>query len=97
MVARLQNALLGYGGSACTALDLVPTDYTSAVTFNRTVGIQSNVRPGTQAANGSTRSPAPGRTSLATGTANPMFNAGNPALLSRIDGARRRAMRTPPT
>ena len=82
MVARLQNALLGYGGSGCTALDLVPTDYTSAVTFNRTVGIQSNVRPGTAGCQWFNPFSSAWPTSLATGAANPMFNSGNPTLIA---------------
>lgn len=47
IISRLQNALLGYGGASCQAIDRVPIDYTSAASFNRTVGIQSDTRPGT--------------------------------------------------
>lgn len=45
--SRLQNALLGYGGPNCSAIDRVETDFTSPYTFNRTVGIQSDTAPGT--------------------------------------------------
>lgn len=47
IVSRLQNALLGYGGPNCQAVDHVPIDYSSPAAFNRTVGIQSDVAPGT--------------------------------------------------
>lgn len=47
IVSRLQNAMRGYGGPNCQATDNTPTDYTSAATYDATVGIQSSVAPGT--------------------------------------------------
>jgi iron complex outermembrane recepter protein len=79
-VARLQAALQGYGGFNCSAVDRVPTDFTTAFTFNRTVGIQSNVQPGTDGCQWFNPFSSGWATSAATGTANPMFNSGNPVL-----------------
>jgi iron complex outermembrane receptor protein len=74
--SRLQNALLGYGGPNCNAVDLVPTDYSSAAAYNRTVGIQSNVTPGTGGCQWFNPFASAFQTSVANGAANPQFNAG---------------------
>lgn len=47
VVARMQNALRGYGGPNCGAVDNTPTDYTSNATYDATVGVQSTQAPGT--------------------------------------------------
>jgi outer membrane receptor protein involved in Fe transport len=47
VVSRLQNALRGYGGPGCSAIDNTPTDYTTAATYDATAGIQSATAPGT--------------------------------------------------
>ena len=79
-VSRLQNALMGYGGPNCAAVDRVPTDLTSAATFNRTVGVQSNVAPGSNGCQWFNPFASGWATSVVTGAANPQFNAGAPAL-----------------
>jgi len=47
LVSRLQNALRGYGGPACAAVDRVATNYQSSALFDASVGIQSDTAPGT--------------------------------------------------
>jgi iron complex outermembrane receptor protein len=78
--SRLQNALLGYGGPGCGAADRVPTDYSSAAAFNRTVGIQSNTAPGTGGCQWFNPFASAFATSIVNGAANPQFNAGQPNL-----------------
>lgn len=47
LTSRVQNALLGYGGPNCGAVDQVPTNYTSVATYNATVGMQNaQINPG---------------------------------------------------
>jgi iron complex outermembrane receptor protein len=47
ITANLQNALRGYGGPNCQAVDDTPTSYASLAAYDATVGIQSaTVRPG---------------------------------------------------
>lgn len=48
IVSRLQNALRGYGGPNCRAVDDTPTDYSTRATYDATVGIQSTTAPGTE-------------------------------------------------
>ncbi len=78
--SRLQNALLGYGGPTCNAVDRVPTDYTSAATYNRTVGIQSDTPAGTGGCQWFNPFASAFPTSIVNGAANPQFNSGAPAL-----------------
>jgi iron complex outermembrane receptor protein len=80
IASRLQNALLGYGGPSCNAVDRVPTDYTSVASFNRTVGIQSSTPAGTGGCQWFNPFASSFPTSVANGAANPQFNAGAPAL-----------------
>ncbi|MDP3738517.1 MAG: TonB-dependent receptor plug domain-containing protein [Hyphomonadaceae bacterium] len=79
-IARLQSALLGYGGPNCNAQDRVATDYTSAASFNRTVGIQSDTAPGSAGCQWFNPFASSFATSVANGAANPQFNAGTPIL-----------------
>ena len=81
-VARLQSALLGYGGPSCNAVDRVPIDFTSAASFNRTVGIQSDTAPGTAGCQWFNPFASAFTTSIANGAANPQYNAGTPLLLA---------------
>lgn len=74
--SRLQNGLLGYGGPNCNAVDRVPTDYSSAAAYNRTVGVQSDVAPGTAGCQWFNPFASAFATSIANGAANPQFNAG---------------------
>jgi len=83
-VARLQSALLGYGGPNCNAVDRVPTDFTSAASFNRTVGVQSEVAPGTAGCQWFNPFASSFATSVANGAANPQFNSG--AIAGRPSG-----------
>jgi outer membrane receptor protein involved in Fe transport len=78
--SRLQNAMLGYGGPNCNAVDRVPTDYTSAATYNRTVGIQSDTPAGTNGCQWFNPFASNFATSIVNGAANPQFNAGAPVL-----------------
>ncbi len=78
--SRLQNAMLGYGGPQCNAIDRVPTDYTSASSYNRTVGVQSNTAPGTNGCQWFNPFASGFATSVINGAANPQFNAGAPLL-----------------
>jgi outer membrane receptor protein involved in Fe transport len=79
-VSRLQNALNGYGGPNCNAIDRVPTDYTSAATYNRTVGIQSSTPAGTGGCQWFNPFASAWATSIVNGAANPQFNSGTPTL-----------------
>lgn len=74
--SRLQNALLGYGGPNCQAIDRVPTDYSSAAAYNRTVGVQSEVAPGTNGCQWFNPFASAFATSVANGASNPQYNAG---------------------
>jgi outer membrane cobalamin receptor len=84
IVSRLQNALLGYGGPTCNAVDTVATDYSSAAAFNRTVGIQSPTAPGTGGCQWFNPFASAWQTSLVNGAANPAFNSG--AIAGRPSG-----------
>jgi outer membrane receptor protein involved in Fe transport len=84
--SRLQNALLGYGGPNCNAVDRVPTDYTSQGAFNRTVGIQSNTAPGTNGCEWFNPFASAWPVSVANNQANPQFN--NSAIAGRPTGYR---------
>jgi iron complex outermembrane recepter protein len=77
IVSRLQNALLGYGGPSCNAIDRVPTDYSSAAAFNRTAGIQSDTAPGTNGCQWFNPFASSFATSVVNGAANPAFAAAN--------------------
>lgn len=46
IISRLQDALNGYGGAGCQAIDRVPTNYASTTTYDATIGIQSDAAPG---------------------------------------------------
>jgi iron complex outermembrane receptor protein len=78
--SRLQNALLGYGGPSCNAIDRVPTDYSSAAAYNRTVGIQSDTPAGTGGCQWFNPFASAFPTSIVNGAANPQFNANKPNL-----------------
>lgn len=78
--SRLQNALLGYGGASCNAIDRVPTDYTSVASYNRTVGIQSDARAGANGCQWFNPFASGFATSIVNGAPNPQFNAGVPVL-----------------
>lgn len=82
--SRLQNALLGYGGPSCNAIDRVPTDYTSSAAFNRTVGIQSTTAPGTEGCQWFNPFASAFPTSVANGAANPQYNSA--AIAGRPSG-----------
>lgn len=80
-VSRLQNALLGYGGPSCNAIDRVATDYSSAQAYNRTVGIQSDTAPGTNGCQWFNPFASAWPTAVwTTGAPNPQFNSGTPNL-----------------
>lgn len=70
---RLQDALMGYGGPNCKAVDRVPTDYSSAAAFNRTIGIQSDTAPGTNGCMWFNPFQSNFQTSAANGAVNPNF------------------------
>ena len=76
-VSRLQNALLGYGGPNCNAIDRVPTDYSSAANFNRTAGIQSDTAPGTNGCQWYNPFASAWQTSFVSGATNPAWTAAN--------------------
>jgi outer membrane receptor protein involved in Fe transport len=71
--SRLQNALLGYGGAGCQAIDRVATDYSSPAAFNRTIGIQSDTAPGTNGCEFFNPFASAWATSIANGAANPQY------------------------
>lgn len=73
VVSRLQNALNGYGGAGCKALDRVPTNYTSAQTYDTTVGIQSDIAPGTNGCEYFNPFASSFGTSFVNGAANPAY------------------------
>lgn len=83
ITARLQNALLGYGGPNCQAVDRVATDYTNAATFNRTVGIQSDTLPGTNGCQFFNPFASAYPTSIANGADNPQY--GGPDYENSVD------------
>lgn len=78
--SRLQNAMLGYGGPNCNAVDRVATDYTSAASYNRTVGIQSDTAAGTRGCQWFNPFASAFATSVVNHAANPQFNSGAPVL-----------------
>ncbi|HVY90822.1 MAG TPA: TonB-dependent receptor plug domain-containing protein, partial [Hyphomonadaceae bacterium] len=78
--SRLQNAMLGYGGPSCNAIDRVPTDYTSAASYNRTAGIQSDTAPGTNGCQWFNPFASAFAQSVVNGATNPQFNSGSPVL-----------------
>jgi outer membrane receptor protein involved in Fe transport len=75
LVDRLQDAIMGYGGPNCRAVDRVRTDFTSAFTFNRTVGIQSDTAPGTNGCMWFNPFQSNFQSSIFNGAANPNFPA----------------------
>jgi outer membrane receptor protein involved in Fe transport len=75
LVNRLQDAIMGYGGPGCQAVDRVPTDYSSAAAYNRTIGIQSDTAPGTGGCLWFNPFQSNFQTSMITGLANPNFPA----------------------
>lgn len=86
IVSRLQNALRGYGGPGCNAIDRVPTQYLNPTTglpdsalFDRTVGIQSDTAPGTNGCEYFNPFASSFPTSVVNGAPNPAFNGGDPA------------------
>lgn len=79
-IARLQNAMLGYGGASCEAIDRVATDYSSAAAFNRTIGIQSDTAAGTNGCQWFNPFASAFATSIVNGAANPQYNSGTPVL-----------------
>lgn len=81
IVSRLQNALNGYGGPGCAAVDRVPTDYTSNATYDATIGIQSDTAPGTNGCLYLNPFASSFPTSLTNGASNPAYNSGNPNAL----------------
>ncbi len=78
IVSRLQNALLGYGGPECRAIDRIATDYANATTYDRTVGVQSDTRAGTNGCQFFNPFASNFQKSVASGLANPQFNAALP-------------------
>ena len=71
--SRVQNALLGYGGASCLAADRVATDYSSPEAYSRTVGIQSEIAPGTNGCEFFNPFVSSFQTSIATGQVNPQY------------------------
>jgi outer membrane receptor protein involved in Fe transport len=71
--SRVQNALLGYGGAGCTAVDRVATDYSSAAAYTRTVGIQSDTAPGTNGCQWLNPFASSFSRSIASGQTNPQY------------------------
>jgi iron complex outermembrane receptor protein len=79
LVNRLQDAIMGYGGPGCEAIDRVPTDYSSAAAYNRTIGIQSDTAPGTNGCLWFNPFQSNFQTSMINGAVNPNFpTAGSP-------------------
>ncbi|HEV7693848.1 MAG TPA: TonB-dependent receptor [Hyphomonadaceae bacterium] len=70
-ISRLQNALLGYGGPNCNAVDRVATDFSSSQAFNRTIGIQSDTAPGTAGCEWLNPFASSFKNSIMNGAANP--------------------------
>jgi iron complex outermembrane recepter protein len=85
--SRLQNAMLGYGGPNCNAVDRVPTDYSSAAAYNRTVGVQSNTAPGTGGCQWFNPFASNFRTSVINGAANPQSGDGRAVPLTLAAGS----------
>ncbi|HEV7691518.1 MAG TPA: TonB-dependent receptor plug domain-containing protein [Hyphomonadaceae bacterium] len=85
--SRLQNGLLGYGGPNCNAVDRVPTDYSSAAAYNRTVGIQSNTAPGTGGCQWFNPFASNFRSSVVNGAANPQSGDGRNVALALAPGS----------
>jgi iron complex outermembrane receptor protein len=73
LVSRLQNALRGYGGPSCNAVDRVATNYTSSATFDASVGIQSDTAPGTNGCEYFNPFASSFATSFINGAANPAY------------------------
>lgn len=73
LVSRLQNALRGYGGPNCNAVDRVATNYTSSATFDASVGIQSDTAPGTNGCQYFNPFASSFATSFVNGAANPAY------------------------
>ncbi|HEX5006526.1 MAG TPA: TonB-dependent receptor [Hyphomonadaceae bacterium] len=86
IVSRLQNALNGYGGPDCNAIDRVVTDFTSATAYDNTVGIQSDTTPGTNGCLYFNPFASSFESSVINGAANPAYGGAayeNPAELLR--------------
>lgn len=77
IVSRLQNALRGYGGPGCAAIDRVPTSYTSSAAFDASVGIQSDTQPGTNGCEWFNPFASSFATSSVNGAANPAYGGNN--------------------
>jgi iron complex outermembrane receptor protein len=76
---RLQDAMMGYGGPGCQAIDRVATDYSSAAAYNRTIGIQSDTAPGTNGCLWFNPFQSNFQTSMFNGAVNPNFpTSGSP-------------------
>lgn len=75
IASRLQDAIMGYGGPNCSALDRVATDYSSAAAYNRTIGIQSDTAPGTNGCMWFNPFQSNFQNSIFNGAANPNFPA----------------------
>ncbi len=73
IVSRLQNALRGYGGPDCAAIDRVATVYTSASAYDASVGIQSDTAPGTAGCEWFNPFASSFETSFVNGAPNPMY------------------------
>ena len=73
IVSRLQNALRGYGGPGCDAVDRVPTNYASSAAFDASVGIQSDTQPGTNGCQWFNPFASSFATSTVNGAANPAY------------------------
>ncbi|HEX5007497.1 MAG TPA: TonB-dependent receptor, partial [Hyphomonadaceae bacterium] len=79
LVNRLQDAIMGYGGPGCEAIDRVQTDYSSAAAYNRTIGIQSDTAPGTNGCLWFNPFQSNFQTSMFNGAVNPNFpTSGSP-------------------
>jgi outer membrane receptor protein involved in Fe transport len=92
LTARLQNALMGYGGPNCEALDRVATNYANVpptvttataqaanqarAEFNSTIGVQSDTAPGTNGCLFFNPFNSSWQTSLLTGADNSAANGG---------------------
>lgn len=76
IASRLQDAIMGYGGPNCSALDRVATDYSSAAAYNRTIGIQSDTAPGSNGCLWFNPFQSNFQNSIFNGAANPNFPAG---------------------
>lgn len=93
IISRLQDALNGYGGASCAAVDRVPTNYTSAAAYDASVGIQSDTAPGTNGCQYFNPFASSFANSFVNGAANPSYAGSafenSPALLRWLTHDRR--------